>query len=155
VEDNGRDGISFEDVVGGTILNNTLRRNPEAVLLAGSQNIEVSNNVLEENTIGLSLFVDLDSVPPATLRDLANNSVHHNTVTVPGSGGGVSGALFSYVGSASSPTPYLTNTKQNNLDFNTYHVVNLTDFVWFWGASKNWSGWQALPQDLNGTHVVP
>jgi parallel beta-helix repeat protein len=152
-EDNGRDGISLEACNGGIVRNNITRRNAEGILLAGSQSIEITGHTSLGDTIGITFFVDLDDV--SAQRDLQNNNVHNNTITVP-AGGGNFAINFSHIGSIASPIPYENNSKANNLDFNTYHLINLTDFVWLWWAvSKNWAGWQAIPQDLNGTHVSP
>ena len=59
VEDNGRDGISFEASIGATIRNNTVRRNANAaVFISMSQNAQIYNNSLEANFGGIQYFLN-------------------------------------------------------------------------------------------------
>ena len=63
VEDNGRNGISFEASIGATIRNNTVRRNAgDAVLISMSQNAQIYNNTLEGNFGGIEYFLNCDSL---------------------------------------------------------------------------------------------
>lgn len=147
VEDHGRDGIVMENVTGGGIIRrNVMRRNAEAILLADAQGFDIAENTLEANTISLAMLKDLDE--PS--RDLANNFWHDNTVQVPGAGGGIRATQLQIVGTGDS-SPYLTNTKNNDYDSNTYDVGNVTDTVFEWDGLKAFAAWQALPQDINGS----
>ena len=38
---------------------------------------------------------------------------------------------------AGDQTPYTSNTKNNDFDYNIYTVANLSDSVWFWVSSKD------------------
>ena len=81
VEDNGRDGISFEASIGATIRNNTVRRNADAaVFISMSQNAQIYNNSLEANFGGIKYFLNCDSL--ASGEDVKNNAAYDNTVVV-------------------------------------------------------------------------
>ena len=68
VEDNGREGISFEISIGATIANNTIRRNGgDGVLISVSQNAQIYNNVLEANLGGIEYFLNCGGTPRGTI----------------------------------------------------------------------------------------
>ena len=59
MEDNGRNGISFEASIGAIIRNNTVRRNAgDGVFISMSQNAQIYNNTLEANSGGIEYFLN-------------------------------------------------------------------------------------------------
>ena len=81
VEDNGRNGISFEAGIGATIRNNTVRRNAgDAVFISMSQNAQIYNNSLEANFGGIEYYLHCDFLSPED--DVKNNAAYANTVVV-------------------------------------------------------------------------
>lgn len=144
-------GIWYEDARGCTIRNNYVRRHTEqGLFLSTSKNNEVYGNTFEYNTFNIHTYADLDVVGLfAWSGDLANNNIHDNIIRT--SGSGEYAALFTYAGSGTSATPYINNTKANNYSANTYYGDNLADFDWIWVTAKNFTQWQALPQDATST----
>ena len=68
MEDNGRNGISFEASIGATIRNNTVRRNAgDAVLISMSQNAQIYNNSLEANFGGIEYFLNCGALSRGTM----------------------------------------------------------------------------------------
>lgn len=148
--DNGRDGISLEDVQGAQVSSNVSNRNQEGILVFRAQNSTVTFNTFTDNSVtGISLFEDLD-VSTAT-ADLQNNTFRNNTIQTPSTDAAADAVDLSFQGTTFSSTPYTDNTKNNNFNDNTYLVSSTGVFWFFWAGSKNWSGWQALPQDSSGT----
>jgi len=145
VEDNGRDGISIEATNGATVRNNTLRRNQEGLLIYRSQNTQLYGNVLEANGIAMQYYVTCDGLPG---EDLANNSAHDNTITVPVDG--YANGFMSSICTADQLIPYLTDQRKNDYDRNSYTVPSSTGAYWLWGSAKTWAQWQAIPQDAAG-----
>ena len=49
-------------------------------------------------------------------------------------------------------TPYLNGAKKLTFSHNTYRVPSLSfTRYFFWGGWKDWTQWQALPQDGGGS----
>jgi parallel beta-helix repeat protein len=143
-------GIWYEAAQGGIIRHNTIRRHREqGIFLSTAKTTDVYGNTLEHNGFGIHIYADLDVVGLyAWSADLANNTIHHNTITT---GPTHYAALFSHRGSATSATPYITNAKNNRFDFNTYLTDALTDTDWFWVTPKDWTWWQGFGQDPAGS----
>jgi parallel beta-helix repeat protein len=155
VEDNARNGIVFEVGQQGSIRNNTIRRNgTNGIYLSTSKQTEVTGNRLEENFRGITLFVSCGVVGRWNYTgqmtfDLADNSIHHNVIQL--SKTGAYAALFDYSNCTSEQAaPYMTNSKNNKYDWNTYDTPD-AGWWWVWAGSKDWSRWKSLPQDVNGS----
>jgi parallel beta-helix repeat protein len=143
VEDNGHGGIMYEISYGGTIRNNTVRRNSGwGIVVSTSSDVEVHHNTVTDNDHGiLGIHNDRGSSDYGLflLKDLW---VHDNTVGLPQ--GGVTGLLDDSGGT-------LAYTSYNNrFDRNTYNSVPTHPF---WGTQSDgsWSAWQARGRDPNGT----
>jgi parallel beta-helix repeat protein len=151
VEDNGRDGVSFEASIGATIRNNTVRRNGDAaVFISMSQNAQIYNNSLEANLGGIEYFLNCDSLPGG--EDVKNNAAHDNTVVV----GTQSSAYASGFGSTSCTsgqlTPYLNGAKKLTFSHNAYRVPSRAyDRYFLWGGWTFWNDWQRLGHDVEGS----
>ncbi len=151
VEDNGRDGISFEASIGATIRNNTVRRSGDAaVFISMSQNAQIYNNTLDANFGGIQYFLNCESLSSG--EDVKNNAAHDNTVVV----GTQSSAYATGFGSTSctsgQQTPYLNGDKKLTFSHNTYRVRSLAVGRYFlWGGWKSWNDWQALGHDVEGS----
>ena len=153
VEDNGRDGISFEISADGVIRNNTVRRSGSSgILIATSKNVEIYDNTLEGNFRGIQYFVNCGAVGGGSIkRDLANNTAYRNTVKIDDR---VSGALANVFMALRSCTadelaPYLNGSKNLSFRNNNYLVPSSSTNYWYWGSrgSRSWREWQALGQD--------
>lgn len=155
VDDNPYDGIMYEACMTGIIRYNVVRRNGfsggSAIFVSTSKQCEVYNNTLENNFRGIQYFVNCSAVGLGGISyDLADNYSHHNTIST--SSGSLANML-SYASGCANPVPYTSNTKNNNFNFNSYFVPNSASGFWVWGLAtfKNWTEWQALPQDVNGS----
>jgi parallel beta-helix repeat protein len=169
VDDNGREGISYEISGGAVIRNNTVRRNgTTGIFISTSKDVEIYGNTLEDNYRGIQYFLNCDAVGGGSIAfDLANNSAHDNTVMV----GARSGAYANGLAHLSSCTttqvsPYLDGAKNLAFGSTRYLVPSKAAKYWFWGLSsvksltdslswgpssmKSWSEWQALGQDQTG-----
>ena len=125
MEDNGRDGISFEASIGATIRNNTVRRNANAaVFISMSQNAQIYNNTLEANFGGIQYFLNCDSLSSG--EDVKNNAAYDNTVVV-GTQSSAYANGFSYLSSCTSTqlAPYLNGSKNLTFSRNVYRVPSL------------------------------
>jgi parallel beta-helix repeat protein len=152
VEDNPRNGIFYEASNGSIIRNNTIRRSGDTgVFISGSQNSEIYGNTLENNARGITYFIYCGALVRPEI-DLANNWTHDNSIRV-GTGSDVFATGMSYT-SDCTPTQITTfHNGSKNLRFthNTYYVPNVNGWYWYWNGSKQWSQWQAVPQDVDGT----
>jgi len=160
VEDNWREGIFYEISTSAIIRNNVIRRsNDTGILISTSKNVEAYGNTLEDNFRGVQFYLNCNAVGGGTIQyDLANNSVHDNSIKV----GTRSGSWANTLNSLSSCTaaqvaPYANGSKNLIYDRNTYTVPSLTGQYWMWGYVnfKNWSEWQAIPQDVTSTLEQP
>ena len=118
VEDNGREGISFEVSGRSVIRNNVVRRNASSgIFISTSKDMEIYGNTLEYNFRGIQYFLNCSAVGGGTLVfDLSNNYAHDNIVKV----GTTSNALANFFSNISSCTatqvaPYVSGAK--NLRF--------------------------------------
>jgi parallel beta-helix repeat protein len=150
VEDNGRDGISFEASIGATIRSNTLRRNAgTAVFISMSQNAQIYNNSLEANFGGIDYFLDCGVLSP--VDDVKNNAAYDNTVAVDTRSSTYATAFRSTSCTSGQLTPYLNGSKNLTFSRNRYRVPSLGFTRYFlWDGWKNSSQWQALGHDVDG-----
>ena len=150
-DDNTRTGITMELGNRVIIQNNICRRNgDEGILLTAARECTVSGNRLENNWLGLGLFLDyvrLEEDYGFWVTDLTGNTIQHNEIHV-GSGTAAAGLSLSGTGDA---TPYLNNTKNNRFQSNRYFAPS-TGGGWFaWNGTKTFAQWQTVPQDSLGT----
>jgi parallel beta-helix repeat protein len=151
VEDNGRDGISFEASIGATIRNNTVRRNGDAaVFVSMSQNAQIYSNTLDSNVGGIEYFLNCESLSLG--EDVKNNAAHDNTVVVGTQRSAYANGFGSTLCTSEQLTPYLNGAKNLGFSHNTYRVSSLVLARYFrWGGWKSWSEWQALGHDVDGS----
>jgi parallel beta-helix repeat protein len=169
VEDNGREGISYEISARGVIRRNTVRRSAASgIFIATSKNVEIAENSLEDNFRGIQYFLNCGAVGGGRIGfDLAENDAHGNIVVV-GSRSGAYANGFGYIRSCTSTqvAPYLNGSKQFVFRDTNYIVPSREGRYWFWGLSgmtslkswfgvpgslKSWNEWQALGHDTTGT----
>ena len=153
VEDNGRNGISFESSIGTTIRNNTVRRNAgDAVFISMSQSAQIYSNSLEANFGGIEYFLNCASLSLG--EDVKNNAASDNTVVI-GAQSNTYASAFSYTFSSCTSTqvaPYLNGSKNLTFSRNGYRVPSLSwDRYFLWGAWKGWTEWRVLGQDVSGS----
>jgi parallel beta-helix repeat protein len=148
VEDNGRDGISFEASIGATIRSNTLRRNSgAAVLISMSQNAQIYNNSLEANFGGIAYFLDCAAL--SLVDDVKNNAAHDNMVVVGTQSSTYASGFRSTSCTSGQLTPYLNGSKNLTFSHNTYRVPARASTRYFlWDGWKYWNEWQALGHDV-------
>jgi parallel beta-helix repeat protein len=169
VDDNGREGISYEISGRGVIRNNTIRRSATTgIFISTSRDVEIDNNTLEDNFRGIQYFLNCDAVGGGSVGfDLANDTARDNTIIV----GNTSGAYangFAYLSSCpmASVAPYVNGSKNLIFVHTKYVVPSRSSKYWFWGLTplksltdplfwgpnsvKSWSEWQALGQDTAG-----
>jgi parallel beta-helix repeat protein len=151
VEDNGRNGISFEASIGTTIRTNTVRRNAsDGVFISMSQNAQIYNNTLEANFGGIEYFLNCDSLSLG--EDVKNNAAYDNTFVV-GTQNYTYASAFSYLSSCPSAqvASYLNGSKNLTFSRNAYRVPSLSNRYFLWGLWKGWTEWQTLGQDVSGS----
>lgn len=145
-------GIHWELSFGGIIRRNIFRRTgDQAVYVSTSRNTEIYNNTIEDCFRAIAYFVNCASIGQfAWDTDTRDNYAHDNTIRVPTTSGALAN-FFSYAGPC-DVSAYLNNSKNNDFNFNTYQVPSVSGFYWLWGAGAlDWTAWQALPQDANGS----
>jgi parallel beta-helix repeat protein len=166
IENNDEYGIELEanyqsnDVFRNRVRYNLVRNNGfTGIALFGSSHTDIYENDLFHNSL-VSGAGEIDLGINQSQKDtqdaeLKENYIHDNTITTvdPLPSGLYAGRLF-IDASITDPTPYSSNTKNNNWNFNTYDVPNpaATCFSWA-GINKTFAQWQAVPQDVNGTAV--
>jgi parallel beta-helix repeat protein len=169
VEDNGRDGISYEVSARGVIRRNTVRRSAgSGIFIATSKNVEIAENALADNFRGIQYFLNCDAVGKGQVGfDLAENDAHGNTVIVSGGRGAYANG-FAYVRSCPSAqiAPYVNGSKRLLFRDTRYVVPTRGARYWFWGPGglsslqswfgagsglKSWKEWQALGHDTTGS----
>jgi parallel beta-helix repeat protein len=150
VEDNGRDGISFEASIGATIRNNTVRRNADAaVFISMSQNAQIYSNSLEANVGGIEYFLNCDSLSSG--EDVKNNAAYDNTVVVGTQSSAYANGFRSISCTSGQLTPYLNGAKKLTFSHNTYRVPSPASRYFLWDGWKNSKEWQALGHDVDGS----
>lgn len=152
---NGGNGIVIEKGKTVTVDQNTCERNGElGVSFQGTRDSFITNNILTDNVSGFEFFVDLDDVGTNGWSiDLRDNVATGNRVTVPNNAGTSFAVTLGHVGTGDF-TPYTANTKNNNCDNNAYFVRSSGGNWWLWASTVDWTAWQALPQDANGSRTV-
>ena len=151
MEDNGRDGISFEASIGATIRNNTLRRNADAaVFISMSQNAQIYNNSLEANFGGIEYFLNCDSL--CLGGGCEEQCGVHNTVVVGTQSSTYASGFRSTSCTSGQLTPYLNGSKKLTFSRNVYRVPSLSFARYLlWGGWKFWNQWRALGHDVEGS----
>jgi parallel beta-helix repeat protein len=157
VEDNTADAIFYEVSGPGVIRNNTTRRNGgSGVMVSGSQQVEVYQHRSEDDFRGLQYFFRCDRLGETVYADLRNNSMHHNAVVVKAASNIFAATLFLSNCTADQIAHY-TTTANNAYSDNQYIAPSVAAKYWAWGpfsATKTFSDWQALGQDVSGSVVV-
>ena len=154
LEDNGRDGISYEVSGTAVIRNNTIARSGDsAILISTSKNVEIYGNTLDDNFRGIQYLLNCGAVGRGGIGfDLIHIDAVDNVVNV-GTGNGAPANGFVYLANcpATQVAPYLIGTKNLRFDRNHYKVPSPGRY-WMWGLGgfKNWSEWQTVPQDVMG-----
>lgn len=149
LEDNATMGIMIEISGQSVIRRNTIRRSGDSgIFLSTSKDADVYSNILEDNFRSVNLFANCASVGGGAIGwDLANNSIHDNTIRVPNTVGVlVSAVSTSGPCSATYTDPAIKNNRFLN---NAYYVpaAILGNPIWYNEAGKTWAQWQAIPQD--------
>jgi len=166
VEDNGREGISYEISGQGVIRTNAVRRNATTgIFISTSKDVEISDNIIEDNLRGIQYFLNCAALSDGF--DLANNTAHGNVVVV-ASRKDAYASGFAHLSSCSpmQVEPYLSGKKNLAFRATRYRVPAAGAKYWFWGYStlrsvtdtfswgtgsvKSWTEWQALGHDVDG-----
>jgi len=145
-------GIAHEIGWDAVIRNNTFRGNgtfavglslwySADLFVYDSQNVEIYGNTIVAGINGITLRDDDRGSDSRGLLQIANDSVHDNTITLPALG------TTGMVGNrAAAYTP-----GNNRFEHNTYSVAHTTAASWIWGSAMTWSQWQGAGNDLTGT----
>ena len=150
MEDNGRNGISFEASIGATIRNNTVRRSAgDAMFISMSQNAQIYNNSLEGNSGGIEYFLNCGVLFLG--EDVKNNAAYANTVVVGTKSYAYASAFTSTACTSAQLGPYMNGSKNLSFSRNTYSRAIRHWPVLLWGSWKYWNEWQALGHDLDGS----
>jgi hypothetical protein len=135
----------------------------------GSADMEVYRNVLSQNQQSaqtglpdgeITNYVNTHHIGTIAAghqaSDLKDNNYHHNQITTMGSGTNKRASSMHVDAGISDNTPWLNNTKNNQWDYNEYHLGTLLGNagIFYWLANKSWAQWQALPEDANGSAVT-
>ncbi len=148
-------GVYYEVSELGTIRNNIVRNNTEnGFFISTGKTVEITGNTIDRNAFGVELFIHCDRIGeshPGFTADLSNVNVHHNTfTTLEGSGHWAAMGTSSACDAGEIDPYYVSMTKSLTFDFNTYSAGQASPFQWN-AVNKTWAGWQAIPQDPNGT----
>lgn len=151
-EFNLENGIVLEKGFQITCTFNAVNNNVQSgILNQESRDCIISDNIIQGNNISIDMFIDLSDVGTAPWGiDLRDNIIERNTIVVPSNPGTSFAVVFAHVG-AGDFTPYTNNTKQNNFNFNNYTVSGNFNWWFLQPLARNWSQWQAIPQDVNGS----
>jgi len=154
VEDEPIFGIFIEITQRCVARNNIVRRSGwGGIELHTSREIEVYGNSIEyAGSTGIQLRMECHR-GSEIVNDLTNNSIHDNVVRWAGSNFATGLIVDESIAACASRDAYFANQKNNQWDRNTYQVP--LGRWWLWGTLKDWSGWQAIPQDVNGTVTQP
>ncbi len=150
VTDNTGPGIFHEISYDALISGNTVTGNGFAkpvwlwgggILIAASEDVEVTNNTVAGNADGIAAIQQDRSEDSGGPYYLSNLWVHHNTITMET---GQSGLVEDFDDDA------VFTSRNNRFDFNTYLQADGRAFAWD-GRDLTWSGWNRAGQDQNGT----
>jgi hypothetical protein len=146
----------FQEISGSAIMRcNILRGNSDPrqwmwdgqLLIAASNHVEVYWNTIEVPNDGQSDAVSLiqqNRTDGGVFHSLRDNYIHDNDVTFKGSSGLMGGV-------ADYDATNVFNNNNNVFMKNHYHVPVSSQAHWSWNGTKNFSQWQALGFDTNGT----
>jgi parallel beta-helix repeat protein len=153
VEDNGRNGIFFEASIGGTISNNTLRRNTwDAVMISMSQNAQIYNNTLEGQFRGHRIFPQLRRAGwrrrcqeqcGARQHDRPRHAELHVREQL-------QFHLLVYLNTACAVSEWIEEPDRSRAT-RTVCPHSPWDRYFLWGGWKGWVEWQVLGQDAGGS----
>jgi parallel beta-helix repeat protein len=160
-------GIVVEADFGGTIVRyNTVRTNTRTgIKLQATSGCEVYQNTLTGNMTGMVdgptladmlMYLEGGEVNDPVRGHCENNHWHHNDVTVTGAYPQRAAAFQFYDPGVLVPDKsawLTTNTKNNNWDYNKYHLgsrLSATN-TFGWDVNKSFTQWQALVQGPGGT----
>jgi parallel beta-helix repeat protein len=152
VEDNAQSGIFYEVSFGGTIRNNTVRRNGfgvangparAGILVAASADVSVYGNVLRDNASGILAYQENRGRSETYNRPFAveNLDVHDNTISMASGSTG----LIQRLGDRSY---YLS--RNNRFERNRYELGADASFIWM-DAPRSPAEWMSLGQDRSGS----
>jgi parallel beta-helix repeat protein len=155
VENNANIGIFHEISYEAIIRNNTVRRNGFAdtrwlwgsgILVAGSPNVEIYGNIVEDNAGGIGAVQQnrgTGDYGPYLLRNLW---VHGNTVRYR--------LGFSGVARDDGDDIVFSVEGNNRFDNNRYYLDDITRSRFAWNGTRSWDTWRGMGQDTNGTAVL-
>lgn len=154
VEDNAVTGIFVEVNPGCVIRNNIVRRSgDQGIFVSNASRNDIYGNTLEDNWRGIAFFISCDrTTAEGPTHDLFDNTAHDNSIRV-GTRSGSLANYLSYTGCTATQLAAYTNGAKNlRFVHNAYTVPQPAASYWIWGAaSKDWTGWQGIPQDATGT----
>jgi len=169
VDDNGREGISYEISGRGVIRNNTVRRNATTgIFISTSKDVEIYNNTLDHNLRGIQYFLNCGVIGDGNIGyDLRHDVAHDNVVIVGGQNGAYANGLAHLsVCTPAQVGPYIGGMKELKFERNRYVVPSPASKYWFWGLSRltsltapfawgtgsvmSWREWGALGHDTDG-----
>jgi hypothetical protein len=163
-EDNGLVSIVLELSANSIVRRNVVKRSGwQAISLSTAHDSQIYENVSEDSGRGIGIAVNCQAMAEGAAAgkgwDLANNTVHDNTIKVGTSSvplaGGLPFANGLWITSCTDAeaAPYLNGSK-NNADANDVcYLPDVGGAYWHWGASGlfPWSSWQSAGQDVMGT----
>ena len=151
MEDNGRNGISFETSIGAIIRNNTVRRSAgDAVFISDVPERPDLQQLARRQFPGASNTSSTAARCPWG-EDVKNNAAYDNTIVVGTQSYAYANAFSSTACTAAQLAPYMNGSKNLTFSRNTYSVPSATERYWLWDGRKYWNEWQALGQDLDGS----
>src|SRR5262249_21042575 len=144
-------GIQYEISYAATIRYNLVRNNwmgtsswlwGSQISIQNSQNVEVYGNTIDVNDKGNGIgIIQQDRGTGAYGPHIAaNNYVHHNSITHRQSATGLNGEVADFQPDA------LVSVQNNQFDYNSYHVTDVSAHHWLWGGSQDWNGMHGMGQ---------
>jgi parallel beta-helix repeat protein len=155
IEDNANMGIFHEISYDAIIRNNVVRRNGFAdtrwlwgsgILVAGSPNVEIYGNIVEDNAGGIGAIQQNRGSGDYGPYKLRNLWVHGNTVRVQ--------TFQSGVACDDGDEEVFSEAGNNRFDNNAYFLDSLSRNRFAWKGNQNWDRWRSFGQDTNGTAGV-
>jgi hypothetical protein len=151
VENNANMGIFHEISYDAIIRNNIVRKNGHAdrrwlwgsgILVAGSSNVEIYGNVVEDNGGGIGAVQQERGEGDYGPYKVRNLNVHGNTIRLL--------VGFSGVARDDGDDEVFSAAANNRFDDNTYFLETPTRSRFAWRGTQNWDGWRSFNQDPNG-----
>jgi nitrogen fixation protein FixH len=148
-EDNDDAGILQEYGYNTIIRFNTTARNGRGMKIVSTNDVEVHDNVLVENSAIRCTERDHQLSGRFGLFRLRDLNAHHNTITLTAGSSGQNGIRDNLQG---SPLAWDV-AANNNYDFNDYFddSAPASPFIWENNDSLTWAQWQTAGQDPNGS----